>query len=121
VATRGGHDACSPVAVSQEVVAIRSRRTPRRPRSLRAASADPVREVLASLPWAHPSGAPDGCVALLRQAAEERGADLEAVDPWVICHGGTIASTRVGHRAGTRDVRYYVVPAAALETSAGAT
>ena len=78
-----------------------------------------MRDLLASLPWAHPSGAPDGCVAVLRRAAAERGADLSKVDPWVFGHGGTIASSRVGHRAGTRDVRYYVVPASALAGAPG--
>ena len=81
---------------------------------------------MASLPWTHPSGAPAGCVALLRRAAEERGADLRAVDPWVLDHGGTIASTRLGNRplcrrgdaGGTHEVPYYVVPVAALEAEA---
>jgi hypothetical protein len=102
---------------------MRSRRLRRRPSPSWAPSADPVRDVLASLPWSHPSGAPEGCVALLRRAAEERGADLRAVDPWVLDHGGTITSTRLvnrplgchGEHAAAREVPYYVVPVAALE------
>jgi hypothetical protein len=102
---------------------MRPRRLPRRPSLSCAPSADPVRELLASLPWTYPSGAPEGCVALLRRAAEERGADLRAVDPWVLDHGGTIASAllgnrplgRSGDRAGAHEVPYYVVPAAALQ------
>jgi hypothetical protein len=99
------------------------RRLPRRAEPSCTPPADPVRDLLASLPWTHPSGAPDGCIALLRRAAEERGADLSAVDPWVLDHGGTIASAllgnrplgRGGDRAGTHEVPYYVVPVAALE------
>ena len=107
---------------------MRSRRLPRRPSPACAPPPDSVRALLASLPWTHPSGAPEGCVALLRRAAEERGADLRAVDPWVLDHGGTIASTllgnrplaRSGDRPGAHEVPYYVVPVAALEADAAA-
>jgi hypothetical protein len=86
--------------------------------------ADDPRALLAGLPVESMLLTPPGQVAILRTRAEETGADMEALDSWVIKNGGRIRKAppiqSSGLRAGRVTARtepgqaYYVLPSAVL-------
>jgi hypothetical protein len=85
---------------------------------------DAIRDLLAGLPQAPMIRRPPGRVAIERERIVSADADVEAVDAWVVDHGGAIRRTapiRSQGRGGgqmtqhtTPGVLYYLLPAEAL-------
>jgi hypothetical protein len=89
---------------------------------------DAIRALLAALPVSRLIATPPGHVAILCSRAETAGADIEAVDAWVIAVGGNVHATghldlppslrtEGGHGYSVPSARYYSIPRAALQTS----
>jgi hypothetical protein len=94
--------------------------------------ADAIRALLAAVPSSSMIATPPGHVAILCSRAERAGADLEAVNAWVIAVGGSVQATghldlppslnaAGGHGYSVPSARYYSIPRAALEMSDPAT
>jgi hypothetical protein len=89
---------------------------------------DAIRALLATVPISNMIATPPGHVAILCSRAEMSGADLDAVEAWVIAVGGSVQATghldlppslrtEGGHGYSIPSARYYSVPRAALEVS----